>query len=72
MQAGFTGLTFTYASDVGFSNAVTKPSSFSNCNYSPASGYDPTVNYICFNPKGAMISGTPDPMFSVSFRARIK
>lgn len=66
------GLTFNYASDVGFSNAAARPADFAACNYAPAAGYDPNVNYICFNPKGAMAAGNPDPEFSVSFRAKIK
>ncbi len=65
------GLTFTYATDIAFSNAVTKPANFAACTYTPAAGYDPAVTFICFNPKGAMASGTPDPLFSLSFRARI-
>ncbi len=69
-QAG-AGLTFTYASDVAFSNAATKPANFAACTYTPVAGYDPAVTFICFNPKGAMASGTPNPNFSLSFRARI-
>jgi uncharacterized repeat protein (TIGR01451 family) len=65
------GLTFTYASDVAYSNSATKPVNFAACTYTPAAGYDPAVTYICFNPKGAMASGSPDPNFSLSFRARI-
>ncbi len=65
------GLTFTYASDVAYSNSATKPVNFAACTYTPTAGYDPAVTYICFNPKGAMASGTPDPNFSLSFRARI-
>jgi len=71
-QSGVTGITFTYTSDVAFSNASIKPTDFSACGYTPVIGYDPQVKYICFNPKGTMVSDTPDPMISVSFRARIK
>ena len=69
---GGAGLTLSYPSDIGFSNSATKPTSFSGCSYVPGAGYDPDVTYICFNPKGAMAAGDPDPTFSVSFRARIK
>lgn len=71
-QSTGAGLSFTYASDVGFSNSATQPADFSACTYTPSSGYDANVNYICFNPKGAMAAGTPDPSLSVSFRVRIK
>ncbi len=73
---GFTdtdsGLNFSYAGDVGYSNQLSRPSDFTDCNYTPATGYDPAVTFICFNPKGTMSSGEPDPEFSVSFRARIR
>lgn len=63
---------FDYAADVGFSNAAAKPTSFAQCNYTPAAGYDPAVRYICFNPKGAMAAGDPNPQFTYEFRVRIK
>ena len=66
------GLTFTYATDVAYSNAVTNPADFASCTYSPAAGYDPNVTYICVNPKGSMAAGDPDPTFAISFRVRIK
>ncbi len=66
------GLTFSEATDVGYSNNAAAPANFSACNYSPIVGYDPAVTFICFNPKGDMLAGAPDPTFSVSFRARIK
>ena len=63
------GLTFTYNSDVAFSNAAAPPADFSACNYTPvSSGYDDTITHICFNPKGEML---PNSNWSVSFRARI-
>ena len=70
-QTGGAGLTLTYATDVKYSNSVTKPVNFAACTYSPSAGYDSNVTYICFNPKGAMAAGDPDPTFSVSFRAGI-
>ncbi len=66
------GLTFTYNSDVGYSNQAQRPADFASCSYTPITGYDANVTYICFNPKGQMAAGDPDPNFSVSFRARIK
>ena len=65
------GLTYSYATDVAYSNSATAPADFSACTYSPSSGYDPNVTYICLNPGGSMAAGDPDPTFSFSFRARI-
>lgn len=65
------GLTFTYASDVAFSNQSTMPVSFANCTYAPASGYDPAVTYICINPKGIFATPAPTSEFTVALRARI-
>lgn len=69
---GGSGLSFTPATDLAFSNAATQPSLFSQCTYVPAPGYDPAVTHVCLNPKGAMAAGDPDPFFRVEFRARIK
>ena len=67
------GLTFDEATDLGFSNLATKPTSFSACNYSPAVGYDPNVTFICLNPSGTMNEGVfSSSEFSVSFRAAVK
>lgn len=66
------GLTFTYPGDVGYSNLATRPANMSECTYTPVTGYDPLVQHICLNPKGAFAAGTPDPSFSLSFRVRIK
>jgi len=54
-----TGLTLDYVTDVGFSDAASKPADFSECTYVPAAGYDPNVNFICVNPSGAMAAGAP-------------
>jgi len=62
-------LTFTYATDVGYSQSDTKPADFVSCDYTPTGGYDPATTYICFNPKGEML---PSSDWSVSFRMRIK
>ena len=66
------GLTITPATDLRYSNLVAVPANFAACTYTPVAGYDPAVRHICFNPKGAMLSGgAPAPSFSVQFRARI-
>ena len=70
VQTG-TGLTFTAASDVRYSDTVTKPATFAACTYTPAAGYDARVKHICINPKGAMASASPAPAFTVRLRARI-
>ncbi len=66
------GLTFTPATDVAYSNAVTAPTSFAACTYPPAAGYDTAVRHICINPKGAMLSSATPPEFSVQLRSRIR
>ena len=71
-QTAGTGLTFTPATDLRYSDAAAPPASFAACAYTPAAGYDANVHHICLNPKGAMQGGAPAKSFSVSFRARIK
>lgn len=66
------GLTFDPSADLRFSDATTPPADFGDCNYSTTLLYDPAIRFICFNPKGVMADGTPNPFFSVSFRARIR
>ena len=66
------GLTLNAATDVAYSNNLTKPTTVSACNYTPIAGYDIAVKFICFSPKGAMLNGSPNPEFTVSFRAQIK
>ena len=68
------GLTFTAATDLGFSNSATKPAAFAACNYTPSAGYDPDVTFVCFNPKGQLNSGSllaSPPIFSFEFRVRL-
>ncbi len=67
-----TALSFDPLVDVAYSNSATAPADFASCSYLPVAGYDPIVTFICFNPKGAMAAGDPDPEFSVSFRGRIR
>ena len=63
---------FVFANDVAFSNGAAAPASFADCTYTPIAGFDPAVTFVCFNPKGVMQAGDPDPSFSLSFRARIR
>jgi len=66
------GLSFNFASDIGFSTATTPPTSISQCTAPLVSGENPDITYICFNPKGSMASGTPNPSFEFKFRTRIQ
>jgi len=70
-QSG-SGITFSYPADVAYSNASSAPTDFGQCNYVPASGYDPAVTFVCINPKGQFNLADPAPSFTLSFRARIK
>ena len=65
------GLTFSQAANLRFSNAGTVPTSFAQCTYTPAAGYDPAIRYICVRPSGAMAGGNPSPTFTIQYRARI-
>ena len=67
-----TTLTFDPATDTLYSNAATKPANMSECTYTPTTGYDGNVTFVCFNPKGEMQAGDPYPSFNIHFRARIK
>ena len=72
-DAGDSGLTFDEATDLAFSNAATKPATAAGCNYTPLTGYDPNVTFICFSPTGSMREGTITPSeFSISFRAGVE
>ncbi len=64
-------LNFSYSRDIGYAQAGPAPANFAACNYTPMGIYDASVAYICFAPNGAMAGGTPDPSFSISFRAGI-
>lgn len=68
------GLTFTYATDVTFSN---QPGGGAPFNYIPApdpDGVDPAVSGFRVNPKGGMnaASGLSTPSFSIEFEVRIQ
>ena len=64
-------LSFTPGTDLGFSDAASPPSSFAQCTYAPAAGYDPLVRHLCLNPKGTLPPGAPDGQFTVQLRTRI-
>lgn len=66
------GLSFDFATDVGFAAGGTAPSSFAACNYTPVSGYDDSVTHLCVKPTGTMAHGASNPSFAFKFRARIK
>lgn len=68
------GVTFSDATDLRFSDAATKPSNLSACTYTPISAYDPNVRHVCFAPKGQLLGGAiqPNAVFSLTFRGRIE
>lgn len=74
METTNTSLTLNYAADIGFSDQVAQPRNLSECTFTPNSGYDESGNikHICFAPKGRFEAGTPDPIFTLKFRARIR
>lgn len=72
VQSVGAGLSFTYASDVRYSDSGSVPADFASCVYTPSAGYDANVRFICINPKGALAADDPDPNFSVSFRTQIE
>ena len=65
------GLTIDYAADIAFSDASAKPTDMTQCNYSPASGYDQNITHICIWPTGLFQAGPPNPSIAISFRSRI-
>ena len=69
---GSSGLGFTYAIDSGYSSSAVSPTNMAGCTYSPISGYDPNVKYVCFAPTGTMATGSPAPSFDLKFRAQVK
>lgn len=72
---GFTSaapaLAFDPASDLAFSSAAAAPTSFDQCTYTPATGYDPQVRHVCLNPKGTLPNGEAQGQFAVQIRVRI-
>ena len=67
------GLTFTAATDIRYSNAASVPTTYAGCAYTPTSAYDPAVKFVCINPKGVMAASTGTPTsFTISFQAQLK
>ena len=66
------GLTFTTATDIRYSNATIAPASYAACTYTPTLAYDPSVHFVCLNPKGIMAgsTGTP-PSFTLTIQAKV-
>jgi uncharacterized repeat protein (TIGR01451 family) len=72
-EAGTSGLTFTAATDLRYSNLVARPSNVGECLYTPTSGYDANVKHVCFSPRGY---ARPETLYagntaSLSFRVQI-
>lgn len=66
------GLSFNAGTDLRYSNAVSPPSSFTACTYTPAGAYDPAVRYVCLRPRGNMAGSTGTPTgFVISFNSRL-
>lgn len=70
-DAGDSTLSFDEGSGLAFSNSGTRPATFADCTYTPAAGYDAAITYICLKPSGSMPAATPNPSFSLTFRARV-
>lgn len=68
------GVTFNEGTDLRFSDAVTKPTAFNQCNLSAGSGYNSSIRHVCFAPKGQLLGGAiqPNAQFSLTFRAQIE
>ena len=66
------GLTFSAASNIAYSNSTTVPTSFAACTYHPSAAYDPAVRFLCINPRGTFAgsTGTP-PSFQITYQAQI-
>ena len=62
-QSPGAGLSFTYGTDVRYSNSAIKPATFAGCTYSPAAGYDPNVTYILFESERRARQRRPGPKF---------
>lgn len=64
-------LTFTPGTDLRYSNGPSPPASLAQCTYTPASGYDSQVRYVCLNPKGTLPGGMANSQLNVRLRTRI-
>ena len=65
------GLSFDYATDVGYAGPGAPPTSFAACPLRPGAGVTSGLGYLCVRPRGAMAAGDPDPSFTITFRMRI-
>lgn len=66
------GLTFSSAMDIRYSNAATTPATFAACTYTPVAAYDPAVKYVCLRPQGAMAGSTGTPTsFTISIQGQL-
>ena len=65
-------LSFDYSLDVRYSASNSPPANLSACTYTPLSGYDPAVRYICIRPRGSLPPADPDTAATFRFRARIR
>ncbi|MBL9070912.1 MAG: hypothetical protein JNM03_13095 [Sphingopyxis sp.] len=66
------GLTFSSATDIRYSNAATMPATFAACTYTPVAAYDPAVKYVCLRPQGAMAGSTGTPTsFTISIQGQL-
>lgn len=66
------GLTFSSATDIRYSNSATTPANFAACTYTPVAAYDPAVKYVCLRPQGAMAGSTGVPTnFTISILGQI-
>ena len=69
---GGTGLAFSASADFGVSFGVARPASMTSCSDTPNGTYDDRVRYLCLSPTGTVAPGSPAPVASLQFRARIK
>ncbi|TCD04310.1 hypothetical protein EYB45_08695 [Erythrobacteraceae bacterium CFH 75059] len=69
---GDSGTTFSAATDLRFSNAAVRPTSLSQCTYTPVAGHDPQVRHVCIRLRDPFLPGTPPPEAELVLRARIR
>lgn len=67
------GLTVDPSTDVGYSAAVSMPTTFAQCSYVPSVAYDPAIRHVCINPKGTMAGSTGiPPSFTITFNSQVQ
>ena len=67
-----TGLTLSYAGNVGFSESPTPPTGMGDCTDSPTGLLDAGIRHVCIAPGGSLAAGPPETALTVRFRTRIK